>query len=118
MSLLKLIASLAGLMVLVSCATVGKFEKRMSANIGLTKTQLIDVMGIPDREYASHNIEIIEYNQSRTGITSSTDSTVVNGYLINTTSKVPYTTSCKLEFKLINGKVTNYRYAGDMCRSR
>lgn len=104
--------------LLSSCATVSKFEQRMDAKIGLTKTQLVDVMGIPDREYSSDNLHFMEYNQSHTGLTTSSDSTVVNGYLINTTSKVPYTTSCKLEFKLVNGKVSSYRYNGSMCRSR
>ncbi|MDM1330032.1 hypothetical protein [Acinetobacter indicus] len=109
--------SLFGL-VLGACATTAKFESRMDAKKGLNKEQLIDVMGIPDREYKTGSFEIVEYNQSRTVSETKSDSTVVNGYVINTNSSVPYTMSCRLEFKLVDGVVESYRYKGDMCRSR
>lgn len=104
--------------LLSSCVTVAKFETRMDAKKGLNKAQLIEEMGIPDKEYRINNLEFIEYNQSRTGTTSSSDSSIVNGVLINTQTTTPYTQSCKLEFKLVDGVVDGYKYKGDMCRSR
>ena len=104
--------------VLTACVTTAKFEARMDAKKGLNKAQLIEEMGIPDREYKIDNFEILEYNQSQTVSSSESDTTVVNGYLINTRTSVPHTVWCRLEFKLINNVVESYRYKGDMCRSR
>jgi len=112
--LILILASLS----LTGCVTVAKFEARMDAKKGLNKAQLIEEMGIPDKEYKISNFEILEYNQSQTGITSKSDTSVVNGYLINTRTSVPYTEWCKLEFKLVDDIVEGYRYRGDMCRSR
>lgn len=103
---------------LTACATVSKFESRMDAKKGLNKEQLIDAMGIPDKEYKTDSFEIVEYNQSQTVSSSKSDTSVVNGYLVTTKTSVPYTMQCKLEFKLVNGIVESYRYKGDMCRSR
>ena len=109
---------LAFFSLLTACVTVAKFEARMDAKKGLNKAQLIEEMGIPDREYTISNFEILEYNQSQTGITSKSDTSVVNGYLINTRTSVPHTMWCSLEFKLVDDVVESYRYKGDMCRSR
>lgn len=106
------------LALLSACATTAKFESRMDAKKGLTKEQLINVMGIPDREYKIGNFEMVEYNQSQTVSNKKSDTTVVNGYLINTSSTVPHTMSCRLEFKLVDGVVESYKYRGDLCRSR
>lgn len=114
--ILSAVLTLASL--LTACVTVAKFEARMDAKKGLNKAQLIDEMGIPDKEYKINNFEILEYNQNQTGITSKSDTSIVNGYLINTRTSVPYTEWCKLEFKLVDDIVESYRYRGDMCRSR
>ncbi|WP_180050308.1 MULTISPECIES: hypothetical protein [unclassified Acinetobacter] len=112
--------SVASLLVLFlsACVTVAKFEKRMDEKKGLNKAQLIEEMGIPDREYKISNFEILEYNQSQTVFNSKSDTSVVNGYLINTQTSVPQNMWCRLEFKLVEGIVESYRYKGDMCKSR
>ncbi|KGH50518.1 hypothetical protein GS19_07615 [Acinetobacter idrijaensis] len=109
---------LAFFSLLTACVTVAKFEARMDAKKGLNKAQLIEEMGIPDREYTISNFEILEYNQSQTVSSSKSDTSVVNGYLINTRTSVPHTMWCRLEFKLVDDVVESYRYRGDMCRSR
>lgn len=100
------------------CVTVAKFESRMDAKKGLNKSELIEDMGIPDKEYKINDLEFIEFNQSRSGSTSKSDTTISNGILINTTTTTPYQNWCKLEFKLVNNLVESYKYKGNMCRSR
>ena len=105
-------------LVLAGCATTGKFEKRMEVKKGLTKEQLIDEMGIPVKEYKSESFEILEYYQSdRISVPQSSVSTVSGSTIYTNTSGGSYAVDCKLEFKLINGIVTNYRYKGALCRS-
>ena len=100
------------------CATTGNFEKRMEAKKGLSKEQLIDEMGIPAKEYKSESFEILEYYQSDTiTLPRNSVSTVSGNTLYTNTTGGSYPVDCKLEFKLINGVVTNYRYAGALCRS-
>lgn len=106
-----------GTTMLFSCATVSKFEKRMDAKKGLTKEQLIDEMGIPDREYKTDSFMIIEYNQHDTINLPTSSTSYVAGNKIHTTTSNPLEVSCKLEFKLIDGVVKNYRYKGALCRS-
>lgn len=106
------------LVILTGCATVGKFEKRMDAKKGLTKEQLIDEMGIPVREYKSENFEIVEYYQSgHVNLPNNSVSNVSGGVINTTSSNNSFDVDCKLEFKLVGGVVTNYRYNGAMCRS-
>jgi len=105
-------------LVLTACATTAKFEKRMDAKKGLTKEQLINEMGIPDKEYKSENFEIIEYNQSDTIRLPNSSTSISYGNQIQTsTTDNTFNVSCKLEFKLINGIVTYYRYKGGLCKS-
>ncbi|MEO3700446.1 hypothetical protein [Acinetobacter ursingii] len=109
---------IALIILLTGCATVGKFEARMEAKKGLTKEQLIDEMGIPVKEYKSENFEIVEYYQSdRINVPQSSVSTVSGGTVYTNTSGGSFAVDCKLEFKLIDGIVTNYRYKGSLCRS-
>lgn len=115
---IKYIFILSCLFTIASCATVAKFEKRMDANIGMTKDQLISKMGIPDREYKTENFEIIGYQQTQMSSETKNNTTVVNGYLINTQTSSPYEMWCKLEFKLVQGVVQSYTYKGNMCRSQ
>ncbi|WP_151867944.1 hypothetical protein [Acinetobacter soli] len=106
------------LLLLSGCATVGKFEAKMDAKKGLTKEQLIDEMGIPVREYKSENFEILEYYQSSHINLPNNSVSTVSGGMINTTySNNSFDIDCKLEFKLVGGVVTNYRYNGAMCTS-
>lgn len=106
------------IVLLTGCATVGKFEARMDAKKGLTKEQLIDEMGIPVKEYKSDSFEILEYYQSeRITLPQNSISTVSGNSIYTNTSGGSYVMDCKLEFKLINGIVANYRYKGDLCRS-
>ena len=112
------IISIGLVLLLTGCATVGKFEARMDAKKGLTKEQLIDEMGIPVKEYKSDSFEILEYYQSdRITLPRNSISTVSGNSIYTNTSGGSRVVDCKLEFKLINGIVTNYRYKGDMCRS-
>lgn len=112
------IISIGLVLLLTGCATVGKFEKRMDAKKGLTKDRLIDEMGIPGREYKSENFEIVEYYQSgRVNLPNNSASTVSGGVINTTSSNNSFDIDCKLEFKLVGGIVTNYRYKGAMCRS-
>ena len=109
---------LAFFILLTGCVTVAKFEKRMDAKKGFTKEQLIDEMGIPVREYKSDNFEIVEYYQSAKGyIPKTSTSNIIGNIVYTTTSGGAYEMDCKLEFKLVNGIVTNYRYQGQLCRS-
>ena len=118
MKLIEVIILTASVIALSACATVGKFEKRMEAKKGLTKEQLIDDMGIPDKEYRSDSFEIVEYNQHDTvRLPNSSSSYVVGNQIQNTTTNNTFNVSCKLEFKLIDGIVKNYRYKGSLCRS-
>ncbi len=94
------------------------FEKRMEAKKGLSKEQLIDVMGIPAKEYKSESFEILEYYQSDTiTLPRNSISTVSGNTVYTNTTGGSYGVDCKLEFKLINGFVTNYRYTGALCKS-
>jgi hypothetical protein len=103
---------------MVACATVGKFEKRMDAKKGLTKSELINDMGIPAREYKTEDFEILEYYQSdNVNLPRSSTSSIVGSTVLTNTTGGSYSVDCKLEFKLVNGVVTNYRYKGDLCRS-
>lgn len=105
--------------VLFGCATTGKFESRMEAKKGLTKEQLIDEMGIPDRAYKTDNFEIIEYTQSGVLELPSNSTSYIRGNQVHTTSfSSTIDTYCKLEFKLINNIVTAYRYNGNSCVSQ
>ncbi|TCB62232.1 hypothetical protein [Acinetobacter terrae] len=116
--LIKVIALTAGVIALSACATVGKFEKRMEAKKGLTKEQLIDDMGIPDKEYKSDSFEVVEYNQHDTvRLPNSSSSYVIGNQIQTTTTNNTFDISCKLEFKLVNGVVKNYRYKGRLCTS-
>lgn len=115
---INLITTLLCLLTLTACATVAKFEKRMDGNKGLTKEQLIEKMGIPDKEYQTDNFVFLEYNQRQKTSNTTSSTSVVNGYLINTATSTPHIMWCKLEFKLVNGIVENYRYRGNMCRSQ
>lgn len=101
-----------------ACVTTAKFEARMDAKKGLNKDQLIEEMGIPDKEYNAENFTILEYNQSYSGSNTQNSTSVVNGVLVNTATSSPYTIWCKLEFKLVNGIVESYKYRGDLCKSR
>jgi len=94
------------------------FEKRMEAKKGLSKEQLIDAMGIPAKEYKSESFEILEYYQSDTiTLPRNSISTVSGNTVYTNTTGGSYGVDCKLEFKLINGFVTNYRYTGALCKS-
>lgn len=94
------------------------FEKRMEAKKGLSKEQLIDAMGIPAKEYKSESFEILEYYQSDTiTLPRNSISTVSGNTAYTNTTGGSYGVDCKLEFKLINGFVTNYRYTGALCKS-
>ena len=94
------------------------FEKRMEAKKGLSKEQLIDEMGIPAKEYKSESFEILEYYQSDTiTLPRNSISTVSGNTVYTNTTGGSYGVDCKLEFKLINGFVTNYRYTGALCKS-
>ena len=105
--------------ILSGCATQAKFDKRMDAKKGLTKEQLIDDMGIPDKEYKSDNFEILEYNQSDVISLPNTSTSYLVGNTIQTsTTNNSFNVSCKLEFKLIEGVVSNYRYKGNLCKSK
>lgn len=116
--ILHLILIIFGFVLLSACATVEKFETRMEAKKGLTKDQLIDDMGIPDRQYKSDNFEVVEYNQNDTINLPSSSSSYISGNKIQTTTtNNSFDVSCKLEFKLIDGVVKNYRYTGSLCRS-
>lgn len=101
-----------------ACVTTAKFEARMDAKKGLSKDQLIEEMGIPNKEYNAENFTILEYYQSQSGSNTENHTSVVNGVLVNTYSSSPYTIWCKLEFKLVNGVVESYKYRGDLCKSR
>lgn len=106
------------IVLLTGCVTVGKFESRMEAKKGLTKEQLIDEMGIPVREYKSDNFEIVEYYQSGSvNLPQNSISTISGNSIYTNTNGGSFPIDCKLEFKLVNGVVTNYRYQGAMCRS-
>ena len=118
MNFIKIATLLIGAIALSACATTGKFEKRMDAKKGLTKDQLIDDMGIPDKEYKSDSFLILEYSQHDTVSLPNSSTSIVSGNQIQTTStNNNFNVSCKLEFKLVNGVVTNYRYKGGLCRS-
>lgn len=105
-------------LVASACATTGKFESRMNEKKGMTKEMLIDEMGIPDRIYKSENFEIIEYNQSgEIRLPKNSTSYVGLNQIQTTTYDNSFTSSCKLEFKIINGVVANYRYNGSLCKS-
>lgn len=94
------------------------FEKRMEEKKGLSKEQLIDEMGIPVKEYKSESFEILEYYQSDTiTLPRNSVSTVSGNTVYTNTTGGSYGVDCKLEFKLINGFVTNYRYTGALCKS-
>lgn len=94
------------------------FEKRMESKKGLSKEQLIDEMGIPAKEYKSESFEILEYYQSDTiTLPRNSISTVSGNTVYTNTTGGSYGVDCKLEFKLINGFVTNYRYTGALCKS-
>lgn len=100
------------------CATTGNFEKRMEAKKGLSKEQLIDEMGIPAKEYKSESFEILEYYQSDTiTLPRNSVSTVSGNTVYTNTTGGSYGVDCRLEFKLINGFVANYRYTGALCKS-
>ena len=97
---------------------IAAFEKRMEAKKGLSKEQLIDEMGIPAKEYKSESFEILEYYQSDTiTLPRNSISTVSGNTVYTNTTGGSYGVDCKLEFKLINGFVTNYRYTGALCKS-
>lgn len=118
MKLIKIIVLTASAIAFSACATVGKFEKRMEAKKGLTKEQLIDDMGIPDREYKSDSFEVVEYNQHDTvRLPNSSSSYAIGNQIRTTTTNNTFDISCKLEFKLVNGVVKNYRYKGRLCTS-
>lgn len=118
MKLIKIIVLTTSVIALSACATVGKFEKRMEAKKGLTKEQLIDDMGIPDREYKSDSFEVVEYNQHDTvRLPNSSSSYVIGNQIQTTTTNNTFDISCKLEFKLVHGVVKNYRYKGRLCTS-
>jgi hypothetical protein len=118
MKLTKVIFLITSLIALSSCATVDKFEKRMEAKKGLTKEQLIDDMGIPDKEYKSDSFEVVEYNQHDTvRLPNSSSSYVIGNQIQTTTTNNTFNISCKLEFKLVDGVVKNYRYKGRLCTS-
>lgn len=114
------ISLIAICVTLSACATTAKFEKRMDSKKGMTKSELIEDMGIPDRTYKADDFEIVEYNQSNSfSVPSTSISTVTNNQVYTTTPTYgSRTVSCKLEFKVVNNIVTNYRYKGDMCISK
>ena len=106
------------ILFLGGCATVGKFESKMEAKKGLTKEELVNDMGIPEKEYKSDNFEILEYYQSDVmRLPQSSMSTVAGNTTYSTTGVTTIPIYCKLEFKIIKGIVSSYRYKGSMCRS-
>lgn len=117
-NIIRLLAICFFIFSLSACVTTAKFEARMDAKKGLNKDQLIEEMGIPNKEYNAKNFTILEYYQSQSGSSTENHTSVVNGVLVNTYSSSPYTIWCKLEFKLVNGIVESYKYRGDLCKSR
>ncbi len=116
--MMKIIPGILAFLLLAGCATTAKFEKRMNAKKGMTKSELIEDMGIPDKQYKADDYEIIEYNQSNTGSVPVVNIGTIGNQTYTTQTMTSRTTSCKLEFKIINNIVTNYRYKGDMCISQ
>ncbi len=110
-------------LLLTGCLGNPFLEKKLEAKKGLTKSQLISDFGIPDREYKADDFEILEYNQST--ISSRNTSDYITGYQnkglysqqyqIEVPEKKIQQWHCKIEFRLIDGVVKNYRYSGNNC---
>ncbi|MFX7516497.1 hypothetical protein ABTJ36_08940 [Acinetobacter baumannii] len=111
------------LLLLSGCIGNPFLEKKLEAKKGMTKSELIKDFGIPDREYKGDDFEILEYKRSSISSRSTSEYVPVyqnkglysQQYLL----EIPQTSiqewHCKIEFRLIDGVVRNYRYSGNNC---
>jgi len=110
-------------LLLIGCISNPFLEKKLETKKGMTKSELINDFGIPDREYKGDNYEILEYNQSRISSSRSTERIPVYQnkglYTQQHQLEIPQNKiqewHCKIEFRLIDGVVKNYRYKGNNC---
>ena len=65
---LLIVVALAGL--LVGCA--GSAKRINNLNLGMTKAEVIEIMGEPDYTSGSKNVEILSYKLTASGITTDT----------------------------------------------
>lgn len=98
------------LFVLSSCATAGKLNAKLDADIGLSEAELVAKHGIPDKTATVGATKMLGFrkNLGRTIDTS----------LAASFSADPYQTVdayCYVEFTLRNDRVEKYRYEGNKC---
>lgn len=110
-------------LLLTGCLGNPFLESKLEGKKGMTKSQLIKDFGIPDREYKGEDFEILEYNQSTISSRKTTEYVPVyqnkglytQQYQLEIPQNKMQEWHCKIEFRLIDGVVKNYRYSGNNC---
>lgn len=98
-----------------------RFETNYNAMIGMSETQLVQTLGIPQRTYQTNDLKLLLYSEQKTYITPQTLTTsfdntsyygqattkTAGGYVVNS--------FCNITFSLQNGYVVNWKYQGNAC---
>ena len=114
-----------GLMVLSACGHFmlpkTRFETKLNSFMGVSETQLVQTLGIPQNTYQTKDVKLLLYSEQQTYMTPQTQTTRFDGispYMhATTTTKGGYFVNnfCNITFSLQNGYVVNWKYEGNAC---
>lgn len=103
------------LLVFSACATTEKYKERCAPWVGESEENLIAHWGVPSNQYDTASARMIQYiSDGGTTASQAPFSGMGNSAPIyNITNH-----SCQTTFTIMNGKVTNYSFQGNSCRSK
>jgi hypothetical protein len=118
---------LAGLCALLgACATEAKYQQVLNTWLGSNETPLVEQWGPPDRIYELEGNKYITYVRGRTvylpGEAPSSQTTFIgNTAYTNAVGGMPpmmINQSTVTTFTIKDGKITDWRYEGNSCKSK
>jgi hypothetical protein len=114
------------ILLLAGCATEAKYEAALKSWVGNSESSLVNSWGPPDSVYENGGTKYLTYQKSRSGYIPGTTPTYQTQIIGNTaytnsyggSSGYSYNQNCKTTFTISGGRITNWRWEGNNCRSQ
>ena len=124
-------AAFLALLLLAGCATEAAFDQRMGALVGMTESDLVRTIGVPDSAHESSQRRFLQYDRLGRGGGTVVQPSLgigigglsvsrgvgfgVGGGLFGGPAFMSPPPLCSVTFELVNGIVASYTRRGDSC---
>ncbi len=111
---------------LTGCATTANYEKILSSWVGAPEIDLVRSWGPPDSQYEASGVKFLSYQKSGNVFIPGTNPTYRTTVIGNTAYTSSYGGSpsynfqmtCKTTFEVKDGRVLNWKWEGNDCKSK